>query len=339
MESTGPLRTGIKNTPTITDTFGRSLDYLRLAVTDRCNLRCTYCMPEVGIPLKSHTSILRYEEMDRLVRLLASMGVQKVRITGGEPMVRKGITDFIRSINMIPGISGVYLTTNGFWSDEQIAEIDSLELSAINLSLDSLIPERFFKITRRNAFARVWQTLLTILDHGIPVKINNVVQRGVNDDEIQAFAEMARDKNIQIRFIEQMPFNGEVASSHPISAEDIHNELLYRYPNLREHTPSGSTARLFHIPGFKGQVGIIAGYSRTFCSTCNRLRITSYGQLKTCLYDGGLLDLRAMLRNDEPEAIIAAKISEAISMKPLDGFEAESQSQISIKSSMATLGG
>ena len=339
MEITRPTGTGTEIIPGLTDAFGRTIDYLRLAVTDRCNLRCSYCMPAEGIPHKAHHHILSFEEMDRLVRIVAAMGVHKVRITGGEPMVRKEISGFIQNLQHIPGIRSVHLTTNAFWSEEQVSELAQMNLESLNISLDTLDPIRFHQITRRDAFQQVWQTIQTILEQGITVKLNTVVQRGVNDDEILPIAELARTRNIEVRFIEEMPFNGAKTKQNTVSAQEIYDILDQHYPQLVENTPSGSTARVFEIPGFSGRVGIIAGYSRSFCASCSRLRITSEGQLKTCLYDGGALDLRHLLRNQSDDSTISLAISEAIQGRSKDGFEAEVKSQLNTKSSMASIGG
>ncbi len=339
METTRPDKTGSKSFPTLVDPFGRPLDYLRLAVTDRCNLRCKYCMPSEGISLKPHESILTFEEMGHLVFILSKMGVSKVRLTGGEPMVRRGITEFIRQLRDSYGVQHIHLTSNGFWTPAQLEEIDSLHLSGINMSLDSLQPARFNEITRRDAFSQVWNTIELLIEKNIPLKLNMVVQAGVNDDEILNFAELARHHNIDVRFIEQMPFNGSTSQSHTITADEIHTKLTQTYGAMKEHTPRGSTASLFHVSGMQGRLGIIAGYSRTFCDSCNRLRITSEGQLKTCLYDGGALDLRKMLRQGATDIAIAEQIWCAILNRSMDGFEAEIKAGLSVKSSMASIGG
>lgn len=339
MEFTGPALAGTLTHPTLKDRFGRTLDYLRLAVTERCNLRCTYCMPESGVLLKPRAQILTYEEMLRLVNISVAMGVKKVRITGGEPMTRKGIMDFLRALNKIPGLEELHLTTNGFWGRDQISELDSLDLAGINFSLDSLNPGRFKQITRRDAFTSVWETLMVLIEASIPLKINAVIQRGINEDEIIELSELAKVYPLDVRFIEQMPFNGGDSEFNLVTATDILAQLQTAYPMMSESTPSGSTADLYEIQGFKGRVGVIAAYSRTFCATCNRLRITSTGHIKTCLYDGGDVDLRTLLRSDASDESIAGRISEAILTKSRDGFEAERMAGDHVNASMSTIGG
>jgi cyclic pyranopterin phosphate synthase len=329
----------VQNLSPLTDKFGRTLTYLRLAVTERCNLRCTYCMPESGIQLQPKDQILTYEELLRLVDILIHMGVKKIRVTGGEPMIRKGIIPFLRNLSSRSGKIDLHMTSNGFWSQEQLDIVSSLNLAGVNLSLDTLQPERFKQITRRDAFERVWKTLSTLLDHSIPLKINSVIQRGVNDDEIVALSKLAETHALDIRFIEEMPFNGGVSTQEPMSATEINAILASAYPSLKKVSPPGSIATLYDISGFKGRVGIIAGYSRTFCDACSRLRITATGRLKSCLYEGGGFDLRSLLRDQHSDESIAQAIAQVVQEKARDGFEAEADTKTGINASMSTIGG
>lgn len=339
MDHLSRVLNGNQNLPALTDKFGRILNYLRLAVTERCNLRCTYCMPESGIVLKPEDQILAYEEMLRLVKLVIRMGVTKVRVTGGEPMIRKGITEFIRRLSSVSGLNEVHLTTNGFWGRQQIDELDSLNLAGVNFSLDTLNPERFKDITRRDAFDAVWATFMSLLEKSIPLKINAVIQRGVNEDEIIALSKLAQKYSLDVRFIEEMPFNGGVTDVNPFSAGEIQAILKAAYPAMQKTSPPGSVSSNYTIAGFKGQLGIIAGFSRTFCSSCNRLRVTSTGQVKTCLYGKNELDLRALLRDGSSDEFIAQAISQAVNHKARDGFEAEKMAASPVHSSMSTIGG
>jgi len=325
--------------PSLTDTFGRELNYLRLAVTDRCNLRCTYCMPAEGVVLSPRAQILDFEEYLRLVGITTEMGVTKVRITGGEPMVRKGILEFLQALKQLPQLKEVHLTSNGFWQPGQCVDIVDLGLAGINLSLDSLIPERFEQITRRDAFDQVYGNLQELLASSIPLKVNMVVQKGINDDEIIPFAQLAQDHPIEIRFIEHMPFNGSEEAIRLVPATEILTTLRKHLPVTKEITHPGSTANVYEVAGFAGRLGIIAGYSRTFCSSCNRLRITSQGQLKTCLYDDRLTDLRATLRDGSSDLAVAEQIAEAISRKARNGQVAEARSAESVNTSMSLIGG
>lgn len=324
----------------LVDPFGRRLNYLRLAVTDRCNLRCLYCMPEQGVPFVPHNQILSFEENIRLIGLFFRMGINKLRITGGEPFVRKGVMEFIEEIKeAFTGIS-LHVTTNGVLLAEYLDRILTQGLNGINLSLDTLQPERFRLITRRKGFETLIRSLNILIDSGIALKINSVIQRGMNEDEIVDLAELARDHPLQVRFIEQMPFNGgPFDSTHPLTAQEILNVLRQTYPDLREASGGESTARLYSVPGFRGSLGIIGGYSRLFCGSCNRLRITASGMLKTCLYDQGVLNLKELLRSGVGDDEICQAVRQAVAHRARDGFEAEARTSNQAKHSMAVIGG
>ncbi len=325
--------------PPLKDPFGRVLDYLRIAITDRCNLRCQYCMPATGVPLKPHSDILSFEEIMHLVEIFVELGVRKVRITGGEPMIRKGVITFLNDLQRIDSLERIHLTSNGFWSEDQIAHIDALPLASVNVSLDTLQPQRFQQITRRDAFHTVWNVIQRLERSPVALKINSVIQKSINEDELIPLAELARSRNLDIRFIEQMPFNGELNQNEFISGEQIEKRLRNQFPQMRERISSDSTARLFEIPGFIGHVGIISGYSRTFCSSCSRLRLTPEGQLKTCLYDNGVLDLKTMLRSGAGREQLIHAIRAAVDKRKIDGFAAEAEAYLRVKASMATIGG
>jgi len=339
VENRNPDGQGTQNASALTDRFGRTLTYLRLAVTERCNLRCRYCMPESGIQLKPKDRILSYEELLRLVRIVVDMGVTKVRITGGEPMVRKDIMRFLQELSAMSGIQDLHMTTNGYWTEQQLQDLEGIRLAGVNFSLDTLKPERFLQITRRDAFKEVWKTLQALRERSIPLKINAVIQRGVNDDEILDLAHLAAENSLDVRFIEEMPFNGGFATDNPMVASEILAVLENQYPGMKQVSPEGSIATLYEIQGFQGHVGIIAGYTRSFCSACNRLRITSNGQLKNCLYEAGGVDLRELLRDGSSDAEIAETIGMAVKNKAKDGFEAEKLAPEPLNTSMSTIGG
>ena len=324
------------------DRFGRTLDYLRLAITDRCNLRCSYCMPEEGLLSKGHGNILRYEEYDRLIGILVGLGLRKVRITGGEPLARKGAAEFIQQLHARGDLGALHLTTNGVWSDEQRQIMTQLPLDGINMSLDSLRRERFAAICRRDELPRVLETMEAILAASIPLKLNAVIQRGVNEDEIPDLARLAEDRPLDLRFIEQMPFNGGVfGSGDPIRAETIESVLYQTFPGIYKLKDEiSSTAGLYQIPGYQGRVGIIAAWSRHFCGGCNRLRITADGKLQTCLYGGTAVDLRALLRGGASDQTLANAFRTAVAGRAKDGFEAEARTGIEGgRESMAAIGG
>lgn len=325
----------------IFDNHNRPITYLRLAVTDRCNLRCFYCMPEEGIKYLPKHQLLTYEEMERLVRVLARLGVSKVRITGGEPFVRAGLMDFMHRLAAIDGLDDISMTTNGVLTAPHVADLAALGVKAVNLSLDTLDRERFHKITRRDELPAVLNTLDALLNAGIQTKINAVVMDGQNTQDLIPLAEMARTMPVDIRFIEEMPFNGE-GSHYPVlhwTHRRIVDELRSQYPDLQKLTdPPFSTSAIYQVPGHQGTVGIIAAFSRTFCGTCNRIRLTAQGTLKTCLYDDGVLDVRALLRRGDSDEKLTAAFLRAFAHRPATGFEAE-QKRATIVESMSTIGG
>lgn len=321
------------------DNHSRQIDYLRISLTDRCNLRCSYCMPEEGIKYVPHESILTYEENYRLVKIFAEMGITKIRITGGEPFVRKGIMTFIETVSANNPNLSLHITTNGVLAHKYIKQLEGINIAGINLSLDTLDKEKFKTIARRDAFNSVYKTLQNILESKIKLKINCVVQNNVNDNEINSISTLAEDNPVEVRFIEEMPFNGYKKINNPFTAKMIFDKLKSSFNDMEEITQTTSTAKVFKVPGFKGTIGIIGGYSRTFCSTCNRIRITPKGMLKTCLYDNGVLNLRLLLRSGAGDKEIENEIRACVSKRFKDGFEAEKYSNKINDSSMATIGG
>ena len=328
----------------IIDNHGRPINYLRLAVTDRCNLRCFYCMPENGITYLPKKELLTFEEIHRLISLLATMGITKVRLTGGEPFVRNDLMKLIRSITEIPGIDELHLTTNGVLTAPYIPELKKLGIGSVNLSLDTLDEKRFHAITRRNEFDAVQKTLDLLVEHGIHVKINAVVMEDKNIEDIIPLIELTKHQKIDVRFIEEMPFNGE--GNHYPTLSWTHNRIL---DYIREHfaamykipDPAFSTSSNYHIPGHQGNFGVIAAFSRTFCGTCNRVRVTAQGTLKTCLYDDGVLDVRQLLRSTSDDGLISARLMDAFQHRAKDGFEAEAnrKGKSPVSESMSTIGG
>jgi molybdenum cofactor biosynthesis protein A len=328
---------------TLYDNHGRPLNYLRLAVTDRCNLRCFYCMPKEGIQYLPKKELLSFEEIERLIILMASLGISKVRLTGGEPFVRNDLMDLIRTIKSTNGIQQLHLTTNGVLTQPFIPELKEL-VSAVNLSLDSLNKERFKQITYRDEFDRVIKTLHALIEHDIPVKINAVVMDGKNIDDIVPLIELTKHNNVSVRFIEEMPFNGE-GSHYPVLNWTYQKILQYirdHYPSLQKaEDPENSTSYNYLIPGHKGNVGVIAAFSRTFCGTCNRIRVTAQGVLKTCLYDDGVLNIRDLMRSGFTDQQIHVELLKAFNNRAKDGIEAEHarKNDLKISESMSTIGG
>ncbi len=308
------------------DNHGRQVDYVRLAITDRCNLRCTYCMPERFSDFLPKADLLTYEELERLLNILHQLQIQKLRITGGEPFVRKNLTEFIERIAANHWFESIHLTTNGVLTAPFVPRLKAAGISGVNLSIDSLNRETFHRITRRDELPTVLKTLDALLKHEVPVKLNVVVIPEGNTHELVELARFTRENPVEVRFIEEMPFNG---SGQPKPAEWTYHRIL---KHLSEHVdlrplPSerAGTAMRYAIPGFVGTVGVIAAYSRTFCGTCNRLRISPKGDLKTCLYGRDVASVFDALRNHADDATLSTIIQKAIGTRHANGFEAEKE--------------
>lgn len=328
----------------IIDNHGRPINYLRLAVTDRCNLRCFYCMPEEGIKYLPKKHLLSYEEMERLVKLLASMGVNKIRITGGEPFLRRDLIHFMQNLSDIEGITELNITTNGVLTEQYIPAMIKMGVSSVNLSLDTLDKDRFFKITRRNEFEKVMRCLDALIASGIKTKINMVVMAGQNTEDIIPLAELARQYPIGVRYIEEMPFNGEGQRNEQFiwNHQQILDTLKAAYPDIEgiQATPNATSVN-YQVPGHQGSLGIIAAFSRTFCGSCNRIRMTAQGTLKTCLYDQGVLDIKQLMRAGATDHELAMALLGAFNTRAKDGYEAEQRraNQSPVSESMSTIGG
>jgi len=328
----------------LTDNHGRIVNYLRLAVTDRCNLRCFYCMPEEGIDWLSRKELMSYEEMLRACALLVKMGIEKIRITGGEPFVRKDIMPFLRDLSRLPGLQEITLTTNGVLTAPLVPELKKLGIRSVNLSLDTLDRNRFFTITRRDELPAVMATMDQLLLHQIKVKLNAVVMDGKNTDDILPLVALTRDLPVDVRFIEEMPFNGDSHQYTRLAWDHIRilDTIRQAWPNIEkvQDGPS-STAAHYHIPGHQGRVGIIAAYSRTFCGSCNRIRLTPQGLLKTCLYDDGVINIKDLMRAGNNDAALESALLAAMGKRAKDGWEAEKnrKNHDPVHESMATIGG
>lgn len=326
------------------DNHGRTINYLRLAVTDRCNLRCFYCMPEEGIDWLARKEILTFEEMLRLCALLVNMGIDKIRITGGEPFVRTDIMKLLWSISKLPGLNQLTLTTNGVLTAPLVPELKRMGIRSVNLSMDTLDRNRFFAITRRDELPKVLNTLDALISHGIDVKLNAVVMGEKNAQDILPLVELTKDLPVSVRFIEEMPFNGgdvHIDSLH-WNYQRIMTLIAEKFPAIKK-IPDGpfSTSYNYQIPGHRGKVGVIAAYSRTFCGTCNRLRVTPQGMLKTCLYDNGVLNIKEIIRSETGDEKLLAALLHAINHRAKNGWEAEQlrKDAMPVHESMATIGG
>ena len=331
-------KSSISDAPLI-DNHCRPISYLRLSITDRCNLRCRYCRPEEGVPFISHEEILSFEELERLTTIFCALGVDKVRVTGGEPFARKGCLPFLQRLKKIKGLNSLHVTTNGVETEQYLASLSELGIDSINLSLDTLDHRRFWRITRRDHFANVMQTLQDIIERRIPLKINSVILADTSDEEIIGLALLAQKFPITLRFIEKMPFSGSARPEKLVNG-NLLQRLKRIFPALKECPQSSpSTARIYSLPRYKGSIGIIHGYSRLFCSTCNKVRITPTGMLKTCLYDNGVLDLKKMLRSGADNGQIEAAILYCIQKRCKNGHEAELLAKRGKEPSMASIGG
>jgi cyclic pyranopterin phosphate synthase len=302
------------------DLYRRKINYLRISVTDRCNLRSRYCMPEEGIPLIPHEDVLRYEEILRIVRVFAKEGISKVRLTGGEPLVRKGIVHFIASLSRIEEIRDLSLTTNGILLRKLARDLKQAGLRRVNVSLDTLRRDRFLQITRRDDYEKVWAGIVEALSAGLtPIKINMVAIRGVNDDEIEDFARLTGHLPLTVRYIEYMPSgNGDLwTESHIVTTPEIQRRLeaLGRLIPIASETWDGPAAR-FQLEGAIGEIGFIGAVSNHFCSECNRLRLTPDGKIRTCLFSDDEVDLREILRKGGTDEELKQRLLEAIHSKP-----------------------
>jgi len=307
----------------LVDQFGRQITYLRVSVTDRCNFRCVYCMPPEGIERQPHESIMRYEEIAEVVRVAAAEGVREVRLTGGEPLARLGLPGLVRMIAETPGIEDIGLTTNGALLEQYAPTLAEAGLKRINVSLDTLSPERFARITRGGSLDKVWRGIEIAEAAGLaPIKINVVAMRGVNDDELVEMARLTVERPWHVRFIEIMPVNNqqEWGEGFPnpantfMSIAEIQEQLRELGLEPSEEKSGSGPAREFAIPGGKGRVGFISPVSDHFCGECNRLRLTADGNLRPCLLSDLEIPLLPALRRGEPLLPI---LQQAVGMKPL----------------------
>ena len=302
------------------DRYQREIHYLRLSVTDLCNLRCRYCMPD-GVEKLEREAVLTYEEFLRLTALFAQCGIDTVRVTGGEPLVRKNVAQLVAGLKETPGIRRVTLTTNAVLLAEQLPALLDAGLDSVNISLDTLRPEVFRQITARDDFAAVQAGLQAALESGLPVKLNCVPQAGVNEGELEALAALAKDNALQVRFIEMMPI-GYGAAMPCISGPELRARFARRWPELaplspaQEHALGDGPAVYYTVPGWQGSIGFIAAVHGKFCASCNRVRLTSQGFLRPCLASETGCDLRALLRSGADDAQLLAAIRETIWAKP-----------------------
>ena len=327
--------------PPIIDRFGRSFNYLRLALNEQCNLRCIYCMPEEGIDFRSEDKLLTTEEIFRLIKLTSKMGVSKIRFTGGEPLLRKDLSELVQFAHQCKGIESVHLTTNGLLLSKRIEELEKSGLSGINISLDTLDTDKFKKITRRDGLDMVLNSLQKALASNIQsIKLNIVAMRDFNDDELMDFVELTKDNDITVRFIELMPFD-----SHQIwktgkfyGADHIVADIKEQVDALKPIDGSRTEHHIFRVNDYKGKVAVIPAYSRSLCGECNRIRITADGKLLNCLYSQDETNLRDAMRTGKTDMIIKEMIYGTMKKKFKDGWEAQKQGNDN-RESMTQIGG
>jgi cyclic pyranopterin phosphate synthase len=328
----------------LVDGFGRTIDYLRISITDHCNLKCTYCTPFSGRSHLKRSEILTYEEMLKVARAAAAIGITKIRITGGEPLVRKGVVEFCRMLSEIDGLKSLALTTNGIYLQEMAQPLFKAGVRRINVSLDTLRPDRFEKITGYNWLNRVLDGIKCAEQIGMhPIKINTVVMRGINDDEIADLARLTLDKPYHVRFIELMPTDSSAYGNYEslfIPVEEFMKRIhQIDCVQIEPATDSYGPARLCRLPGAVGKVGFIAPISWHFCGSCNRLRLTADGKIKTCLFSREEIDIKSPLRTGATQNDMIDIFRQAVAQKPSGHHLNAKDHQNACQRAMRAIGG
>ncbi len=329
------------NEERLIDDFQRPITYLRLSVTDRCNLRCVYCRPARSIAMLRHSEVLRHEEFLRLVRIAARLGVSKVRVTGGEPLVRRGVIDFLSALTEIQGLSDISLTTNGVMLKNHLSEIRNAGIRRLNISLDTLDSRKFHNITGFDRFDEVWEAILLAHEMGFsPIKINVVALKGINDAELADLAGLSFKYPFHVRFIEYMPVGSSITTfAQHLPVEKIMDRVQVLGRLIPEpHKASDGPADRFRFEGAMGQIGIIGAISHRFCHCCNRLRLTASGQLRPCLFSNNFLDIRAALRKGMLDEDLAEIFKAAVRMKPRN-HQVETDRWHQVGAIMSSVGG
>ncbi|MGD2271838.1 MAG: GTP 3',8-cyclase MoaA [Desulfobacterales bacterium] len=326
---------------TLIDAYNRQLNYLRISITDRCNLKCIYCTPHGSIPRLPHKEILRYEEILRLVRVGVHLGISKIRVTGGEPLVRKGVYGFLRRLTRIGGLSDVTLTTNGVFLKDNIENIKAAGIRRMNISLDTLVREKYAKTTGLDKFRQVWNGIQLAYDSGFdPIKINIVALRGINEDEFINFAKLSFSYPFHIRFIEYMPLGKSHLNFQPPLLIPEIKACISSIGNLMPvpRDPYDGPAERYKFRGAKGEIGFIGALSHHFCDNCNRLRLTASGQLRPCLLSDHQFDLKKPLRSGCSDNELADIILAAVKTKPCDHNLAV-KDPVGVSCQMSSIGG
>lgn len=302
----------------LTDSFNRRHSYLRISLTEKCNLRCQYCMPEEGVKLTPRAQLLSTAEILTIARLFVREGVDKIRLTGGEPLIRPDVVDIIAELRKLEGLKTIAVTTNGMNLARSLPRLKEAGLSHINISLDTLVPAKFEFIVRRKGFHKVMEGIDKAIELGYnPVKVNCVVMRGLNEDEILDFVSLTEKKPLEVRFIEYMPFDGNKWNfKKMVSYQEMLDSIRQHWPNIERLQPGLSdTSKTYQVPGFTGQVGFITSMSEHFCGSCNRLRITADGNLKVCLFGNSEVSLRDAIRSGASDEELLQIIGAAVGRK------------------------
>lgn len=324
------------------DNHNRVINYLRLAVTDRCNLRCNYCMPSEGIDFAKREDLLTIDELKNVAKTMAAMGIDKIRITGGEPFVRKNLMDLLRYMAKIETLKDISVTTNATLIGPYIDELKELGIINVNVSMDAINRDTFERITRRDAYDTVHDNLIRLISEGFNVRINFIVLENQNIQDIIPMLELQKRYNISVRFLEEMPFNGGTKGFQRLkwNYKGILEYIKEHYPDVQKLAdPPASTSLNYKIPGHAGSFGIIPSFSRTFCGSCNRLRITATGDVITCLYGKPKMNLRAILRNPEIASDMEMAVREVIGKRAKTGHDAQQEYSKVFSNSMTSIGG
>lgn len=327
----------------LVDNHNRKINYLRLAVTDRCNLRCNYCMPSEGIDFVKNDKLLTIDELAQISEVLIGQGIDKIRITGGEPFVRKDLMVLLRKLSSFKDLKDISVTTNATLIGPYIDELKALGIKNVNVSLDAINRETFERITRRNQFDTVHNNLIRLITEGFNVRINFIVLEGQNEQDIIPILELMRHYNVSVRFLEEMPFNGGSKNFTGIkwNYKAILEHVSKSYPNVQKLvSPPTSTSINYKIDGHKGTFGLIPSFSRTFCGSCNRLRVTATGDVITCLYGKPKANLRDVIREKNGTEDVKTLVLKAVGSRAKTGFEAqEEHSNTIFDNSMTSIGG
>jgi len=325
------------------DAHNRRIDYLRISVTDRCNLSCVYCKPSNALKVLPHSEILQYEEMLRLVAVAVRLGITRIRVTGGEPLVRRGILDFISSLNSVPGIEDISLTTNGVLLEELAPGLRNAGISRLNISLDTLDPARFRSITGSDSWNRVWRGITIAEEQGFdPIKINVVPVTGVNDDEVASFARLTLERRLHIRFIEFMPIGAQDRWTSEVctTSAQVRAAIEQEFGPLKPYAPrlSAGPSDNFQIPGGRGVIGFISPMTKHFCESCRRLRLTADGKIRPCLLSDTEIDIKSPMRGGCDDAELERLLRLSLRLKP-DRHYLSAKSTDCFQRTMSRIGG